>query len=331
MKLKKVIFKIGFSKKIGTGHLSRSLRVTEYLKQKGIAVYLSVDKKFDKKKINELKKSNPFQKILNFKKFEEEKNFFLKNKIDNLFIDDPKFKFKLQLKFAKFVKNIILYQDIPEKNYCNILINHNLINSALNKYKKISNNNTKFFLGPEYFNFNRSEFKPYKPSKDITIFFGGLSNHVLIQNVLRDIMESYKKDFKINCFLGIYNKQITTLKKKYKTINFYKSDNQQFFINKLSKSYFFIGAGGTTLFESLSLAIPSIIFCTAKNQLNNCNNLNNLNKILYIKKYENNFKLAYQKLISNKKFYNLYKKRLINYSSKISSKKLNDKLFKNLY
>ena len=115
MKLKKVIFKIGFSKKIGTGHLSRSLHVTEYLKKKGIAVYLSVDKKFDKKKINELKKNNPFQKILNFKKFEEEKNFFLKNKIDNLFIDDPQFKFKLQLKFAKFVKNIILYQDILEK------------------------------------------------------------------------------------------------------------------------------------------------------------------------------------------------------------------------
>ncbi len=331
MKLKKVIFKIGFSKKIGTGHLARSLQVIKYFKKKGITVYLSIDKKFDKKKINELKKNNFFQKILNFKKFDEEKNFFIKNKIDNLFIDDPKFKFKLQLKFAKFVKNILLYQDIPEKNYCNILINHNLINNASYKYKKISNENTKFFLGPEYFNFNKSEFKTKKTSKDLTIFFGGLSNHVLIQNALRDIMESYRKDFKINCFLGVYNKKITSLKKKYKTINFYKSDNQQFFINKLSKSYCFIGAGGTALFESLSLAIPSIIFCTAKNQLNNCNNLNNLNKILYIKKYKDSFKSTFQKLISNKDFYNQFKKRLISYSNKISSKKLNDKLFKNLY
>ena len=97
MKIKKVIFKIGFSKKIGTGHFARSLQVIKYFKKKGILVYLSIDQKFDKKKIIELKKKNLFQKILNFKKFKEEKNFFLKNKIGNLFIDDPKFSYNSQL------------------------------------------------------------------------------------------------------------------------------------------------------------------------------------------------------------------------------------------
>ena len=41
---------------------------------------------------------------------------------------------KKQQKYFKIVKKLIIYQDIPNKNFCSLIINHNFIPDAKKKY-----------------------------------------------------------------------------------------------------------------------------------------------------------------------------------------------------
>ena len=45
-------------------------------------------------------------------------------------IDDPNIEYKKQQKYFKIVKKLIIYQDIPNKNFCSLIINHNFIPDA---------------------------------------------------------------------------------------------------------------------------------------------------------------------------------------------------------
>lgn len=97
----------------------------------------------------------------------------------------------------------------------------------------------------------------------------------------------------------------------------------------------FIGAGGTTLLESISLGVPSIIYSTSSNQIDNAKNFDKDKLCVYLGRSKDNFNsLKLQNyiktLLTNQNFFNKIKKKLKNYTYKIASKPIVDLVLKNI-
>ncbi len=328
---KKIYFIIGLSNKIGSGHFFRSMCLAKHLKTSGIEIFLISYDPSIRLFLNKTSNQRIFKKIFILKNNFEEKSFFKKNEISNLYIDNPKIGLQKQLFFSKNSKNIIIYQDEPKKSFANIIINHNYIPDVTRKYRKLVSVNTKLLLGIQYFpiDFKKIFIKKSKEKqiKSITIFFGSQSNLRNIQNSLIYI-NSKNLNLKIDCFLGIYNKHFSQLEKKFKNVKFYKNTTQKFFLKKLSKSDLFIGSGGTTLIESLYLGVPSLVSCTAKNQISNCENFSKKRIIIFIK--NRNFYSQLDELFLKKQTsqYNRLKTKTSRISKIIGKKSISKKLIK---
>jgi|TARA_B100001964_G_scaffold243735_1_gene322634 spore coat polysaccharide biosynthesis predicted glycosyltransferase SpsG len=327
---KEVFFLIGFSNVIGTGHLFRSLNLAKYIKKKGKKIILIEKKKGQFKSYKKIC-LDVFDRIISKSDI---KNFiFNKDRLQTLVIDDPNIQYDEQKILKKNFFKTVLFQDIPKKNICDILINHNIISDSKKKYKILSKGNTKLFLGEKYFIANQILKKNFQASKEnkiksITIFFGGLANNKYNEIVLKALKFLQKKNkLNVNCVLGVYSKKNALYKNKYPDVKFYKNLSQRSFYSLLKSSNYYIGSGGTSLFEALKFQLKSIVFCTAKNHYNNCINLSKRKIIIYIQNLNykdilnklNHFVLETEKSL-------IKKERLKKFSKSISSTKISNYL-----
>ena len=122
--MRKIAFKIAFSSKVGSGHLYRSARLSEKLKKKGAITYFLTDHKINKKFSFLLRK---FDYCVLKKKFKSEINFLRSKNINSIIIDNPKLNIKKKKKYKNNLKKLFIYQDIPAKNFADVVINHNYI------------------------------------------------------------------------------------------------------------------------------------------------------------------------------------------------------------
>ena len=328
--MKKIIFKVAFSRKAGSGHLYRSSNLAQLLKDRGVETILILEKK--NKVPKNLKLKRAFDKVLFINNLKNIKDFIDKNNINNFLLDYPKSTINFQKKIQKMVNNFILYQDIPRLNSCNYLINHNYIRNASKIYKKLSNKKTKFFLGTKNFFINFKKKNKIITKNDITVFFGGNTSKTYLEKILSCLREFKIYSFKINIFVGFFDNNFSDIQKKYKELKifFYKNSSQNFFWKTLSTSKIFIGAGGTTLIEAIYFNVPSIIISRSKNQINNCMNFhkdriinyagNNISK----KKISKKLKL----LITNNTSYQILKKNMLKYKLEMLENNLPKKIFK---
>jgi UDP-2,4-diacetamido-2,4,6-trideoxy-beta-L-altropyranose hydrolase len=332
--MKSLAFKVALSKKIGSGHFYRCSRLAKALKKKNVKTYIFL--KENMKRYSDLNIDKSFDEIKIFRNSISEIKFLKKNNIKNYLIDDPNISLKYQSNSKRVIKNLIIYQDIPKKNYSDIIINHNNIDKGEIKYKKLSIKNTKHFIGPKYyfFPFTKKKIK-IKREKIITIFLGGNTPIVYLKKILEILNKLNFKNYKIEIIKGIFNKDIIFLKKKFFNLNIknINQSNQIFFINRLSKSKIFISAGGSTLIESIYLNTPVITICRTKNQENNCKNFSK-NKLIYnLGKKVNDTQLCkfLKILILNKKSYLDAQARMEKYKKKELQDILAKVVFNQLY
>tara|TARA_B100001094_G_C18194704_1_gene809863 strand:- start:3584 stop:4603 length:1020 start_codon:yes stop_codon:yes gene_type:complete len=283
---KKIFFKFSLSNKIGTGHFFRTMNLAKKFLSKNAKIFFIIrDIKLQTDLVKKNFNSRLLKKTIFVKDEKAEIRLLQKNKATNLFIDDPNFNIQLQKKYKKIIKGkLILYQDIPKKNFADIILNHNYIKNPKKIYKNLSKEKVQLFTNIKFF--PKEIYKKInKKSKKIRIlvFFGGLANKKLLNFVLSFLNKNVDGNLRVNCFTGHFSKDLNIFKKKFKNIEFQKSQKQSFYHYQLRKSDLFIGAGGTSLIESLINGIPSIVFCTAKNQIYNCKNLSKDKYIIFIK------------------------------------------------
>ena len=144
----KIAFNFDLSKKIGSGHFYRCLALGKNLKKKGVKVYFLIQGKIESKILKEIKKSNFFIKYLKKKNIGEIINYLIIHDIRSLVIDKPNSNINIQKKLKTKIKLLIVIQDIPKHNYCDILLNQNYLTYTKKKYKKLSRKNTKLLLIP---------------------------------------------------------------------------------------------------------------------------------------------------------------------------------------
>ena len=337
----KIAFNFDLSKKIGSGHFYRCLALGKNLKKKGVKVYFLIQGKIESKILKEIKKSSFLIKYLKKKNIDEIINYLKIHDIRSLVIDKPNSNINIQKRLKTKIKLLIVIQDIPKHNYCDILLNQNYLTYTKKKYKKLSRKNTKLLLGPKYFiknnTFKKKKIKRNKKKFTIHIFYGGSANNKNILKVLKAILELNLTNIKVECFTGIFDKNYNKLKKKfknYKFINFYRNKSPKKFLNHLIQSDLAFGSAGVTLFERLYFGIPSIVTSISKNQIDNAISLNKMKKIIFLGN-ENNvltkkIKLVLQSLLFNKNKYRFFKNKTISASNEISKFSSTNHIFNSL-
>ncbi len=277
-----ILFLVNVNKKVGYGHLSRSISIANHLKKNQLFLHgvgsvpngLELDK---------------FKKIYNKKK-----NIFSiikKNKIQKVIIDGI-FSLKVIRKIKKLKCKIIqLNHD-----------HHNLKNLDFATNHLLKKKNKKIFSGLKYLVFNNKMINFYGRSKykkkiKILIMSGGSFDMKFFKKILNILSYNYFRNIEINF---VCDKKQNIFKKFNKNIKFYINPPTQLIKLLYKNNNIGICPGGLQLSEMISNRITT--FCIPKNdlELKNANFFSKMGLCFVIKNaHHNENNLLLKKIITN--------------------------------
>ena len=291
-----IFLRTNFNKKIGLGHLLRMLRIYSFLKEKrnyNCQIFVDryskkISRFIHKSKLIELYQKGKFKdQIQDAKKFYKSIKYF---KSGYVFVDD----YRLDEKWEKYISNknfsIVSFDDTNLSNhYSDYLINYDpqYIDKSKFDFKKNKKKKSTFLLGPQYSilpnNINHTKIKKNRIFK-IIINFGGSGNLNLSKNIiLQFIRKKYYKDIEISVVIGPLaknRKDIFNLSKKF---NFIKLvENRTDLINIYQNHHLYIGAAGTSVFETAISKIQTILIKITENQSTNIFSLEKLGHFIFL-------------------------------------------------
>lgn len=288
-------FRINCSEKVGLGHLSRSLKLANEFKKRGNSCFFYVDRIKDLKEIN-----------INFPVFQIDENYIYKNENDDAkkFIKKIKDKkgyivlddYRSQNSWKKIIKKsriklINISDDSKFDNLCDYTINYKL-NS--NKIKKPTQKKVKYLLGPKYTLLEKNKKNLYKHKYkkfNIVLYQGGAGNLNIFEGISKQIKKIFLKNnilnFDIKIILGPLIKEKKKFIKKYKNEKnitvIYNEINLQ---NIYKNCQLFVGSSGTSVYETSSANLPTILFKYADNQDDSIYDLELIGHFIHLEKKE---------------------------------------------
>ncbi len=264
------------NKKIGLGHLSRSLKLAEHCSNNGHNVEIILDKKEELLK-NFLKKKIKFTYLYKNKKYLNEaldikllKKHIKKNSI--MILDDYRFGYAWQKKIKQYTSKLIVIEDQNIKDsFADILINSNP--KFLDEKNYVNRNkflDAILLLGPKYAIVNKIKKKKFlSDKKNITFYLGGSGDLVHIYRIINNLKEVINnKNFILNIIVGPLCKnikKIISLKKNIKNLIIHKDKNN--LTDILRSTNILITSSGMILAEAAIYKIPSICFQLSPNQI----------------------------------------------------------------
>lgn len=288
-----ILFRVDSSNIIGTGHVYRCLNLAALYRKNNIIFiskkhFLNLNYKIKEKyTCYELDLNNPNNLNLNIdtwlgeSQIEDAKKTIevikkIKLNIDWLIIDHYSINYIWEKEIKNYVKNICVLDDFTNrKHICNILINQQIDESQIIKYKKLVNKDCKIYYGNNFL-FLHEKYYSFKVDKNINglkrinIFMGGSDINNITSNII-NICNKYNIENNLNIIfdviIGKSNKNYKYIKEqidKLKNFNIYYDLN---FIGEiLSLADLAIGAPGTTSYERCLTQTPSLMICLAENQ-----------------------------------------------------------------
>ncbi len=278
-----VMFRADSSSIIGTGHIMRCLTLADSLKEKGVEIsFISIKEKGNLIQLIEEKGYKVYK--LPIKSDEKKTLDILKNQkstIDWLIIDHYNIDTFWETKFNKFVKKIMVIDDLANRKHnCELLLDQNYYLKK-NRYKGLISNKCKQLIGPD-FALIKKEFlklrKKLEPRtgkvKQILVFMGGADFTNETSKILKAIKLLNNPGIKFNIVIGPANQYYNKLKKEIAKISnavcFYNINNMA---ELMFNADLCIGACGSTTWERLIMGIPSIVIIIADNQKENAESL----------------------------------------------------------
>lgn len=265
-----ILIRADSSSYIGTGHIMRDLVLTKQFDKDNI-IFATQDLEGN---INQKIEDAGYKiEILKSNNFEELNELIKKINIEMIVIDNYNidYKFEKKLKEQNPKLKIFVFDDIYEKHYCDILLNHNIY-ADKKKYRNLVPNISELRCGVKY-TLLRDEFLKTKKQKSkkvktktIFVAIGGTDHKNLNVKILKTI-KRVSKNIKVNLVTTTSNKNLEKLKEycqDKKWINLYINSNE---IAKLmSESNFAIITPSVTANEAYYLKLPFITIKTAQNQ-----------------------------------------------------------------
>lgn len=274
-------------KKLGFGHLYRTLTIIKNIKSYNFKVFIRKDNRgFDFLKKNKLN----VKKISNRNELKELK----KTGADTLILDTLAVSKNRIKQYKKIFKKLVIFEDLGNKGekYANLIFN-SIINGPINKKKKIKFG--KKYIGAKYKILNSQLIlRKFKKDKSAVISFGGGDYNKKtiskIKNIIK-VLVSLKIRTKIIYGPGVAKRTILVINKTFGDIDTYNQPKEIHSI--LKKSSLLFCAGGGTIYDGI--ANRCIIFYSPINnhqkknifmfQKINCGFLINDFRINYLKKY----------------------------------------------
>ncbi len=303
-------FRTNFNKKIGLGHLFRVLRIYNELKKKyNCKIFID---NYDSS-ISHIAKKSIFQELYknsNFKnQITDAKIFFkkIKNYKKSIIINDD---YRLDKNWEEYLskKNykIVTIDDLNSRNrFSDIIVNYDSqyletkkFNFNLNKKK-----NCKYLLGPKYCILPKIKKKIKKNKKknyfSITINIGGSGDLKIISKLLNKILFYGKnKKIKINVVIGPLSKNKNLiLRAANKNKNIIPIKDSKDLIDIYRKTDLFVGAAGTSVFETSLVGLPSVLISMSHNQDTDIFSLENIGHYFFLKKKDLNNSTKISKFI----------------------------------
>ena len=254
-------FRTNFNSKIGLGHIIRSLRLFDELKNNNNCK-IFIDKY--SKSISNFAPKKIFEEVYKKKSFKNQKDdakIFL-NKIKKfnegyIVLDDYRLDIVWEKILSKKNFKIISLEDLENReHYSDILINYDsqYLNQARYDYKLNKKKGAKFLLGPRYCilpKINRSKkVKKKNNSFYITMYMGGSGNLLKDLPSNKRIKKKIKKNIFINVIIGPLSKNKNLILKLSKIDkNIIPIENSKNLFDIYKKSDLFIGAAGTSVLK----------------------------------------------------------------------------------
>ena len=298
-------------KKSGYGHFVRSFSLSEELNKKYKDISFVIKK--PQKEIYQFLKNNKINTI-NYNKF------LNTSKSKSVIIIDSYLEGKKFIKKFKSQNLIVVFSDLKQQTYGDIIIRSNCNPKYKNKHDKAT------YLCGEKYKIIRSQLlklKKIKKKSDIKkiyISFGGYEKNEIIINFFKSFLCSsinFKNKINLILNLNLYRDKIKKIFKNEKKFKLIFQDNKllnKFNFDEVDMS---INPGGVTSLEMIYLKIPQVCLQITANQKNNLKLVKDKNFGITLQfdqnKQKNNFKSTFAKFNTNYKNYqkNLNSQKLI--------------------
>ncbi len=262
-KTKTILFRADSSSEIGTGHIMRDLVLAKKFQDSTI---IFACQELEGNLIEKI----PYPvKRLKSNDIEELDILIKKLSIDMLVIDHYEIDYNLEkkLKTQNPKLKIFVLDDMYEKHYCDILLNHNLCADA-SRYKDLVPKECELRCGSEY-TLLRDEFYAEKELKrekiyDVFIAMGGADS----ANLNQKILELLPTNFKVVVVTTVANKHLDALKKYIaEKKNIFLEINSIHIAKLMHRSKLAIVTPSVTVNEVHYIGLEFIAIKTAENQI----------------------------------------------------------------
>lgn len=275
-----IFFRTDSSIDIGTGHVIRCLTLADALRQREVNVSF-ICREEQGNLISHIERSG--YKVHHLQSgIDIEEDRKLTEKIiaacevspDWLIIDHYDIDISWETSLRKFVKKIMVIDDLANRRHnCDLLLDQNYSSNG-NRYDRLVPDNCIKFFGPTYA-LLRPQFQKIRENlkernseiKRILVFMGGVDPTNETCKVLRAIKMLERPNIAIDVVVGSSNPHQAEIEAFVSTMpNTICHVNVDNMAELMALADLCIGAGGTTTWERCCLGLPSIVMILAENQ-----------------------------------------------------------------
>jgi len=307
----RIIIRTDASQQIGSGHVMRCLTLAESLrgfdstvefitrshvsnldkliKNKGFKVY-SLPNPSKYRSQQSLKKYTSWLGVQQDLDANETIQILTGESPDYLIVDHYALDYKWENKLRPYAKKIMVIDDLANRTHdCDVLLDQNYVHDQ-GRYHKLLSPSATQLLGPKY-TLLRKEFEEickdrqqsYDTIKSVFIFFGGIDVGNLTTMALEVLMHPNLIHLSLNVVIGAnnpYQDMVMNQIEKHPHAKLHvQVDNMA---ELMKESDIVLGAGGSTIWEWMSIGLPSIVVTTAENQISSVKSLAQDNYIKWL-------------------------------------------------
>jgi len=291
----KYVFRCDSSYIIGSGHIMRCISLAKLLNGEIHFICKKLPSNINSHIINnqfllhEVEDSDTI-----FSELEIVSEIILKINPDVLIVDHYSLGLSWEEYFSQRVKKLLIIDDIARQHIDtknSAILDQNFRTKVPLEYKK---KQSTMFLGPSYcllaekFRLVLGESLVFNDKVlDVMIFFGGSDSHSQTLRLAK-IISKFSESINWTLVCGAQNQDLRSINKAVDSLkNARTLVNIQNMHEVMMNSDLFIGAGGTTTWERLKMALPSICISVASNQVVLSHELETAGVISYLGPHDN--------------------------------------------
>lgn len=282
-----IVFRVDSYREIGTGHLMRCLNLADELNEIGNIWFMTIASDHSLDLINRRGyKTLVIESIKNDCKYKRmsahqdaKKSIDLLTycgiKADLLIVDNYLLDYRWEEMLRTSVTKIFVIDDLANRKHsCDMLLDQNFVENMDSRYEGLVSDKTRVLLGPKYailgkeYSLQREKISfRSNDIKRVLISFGGVDEFNVTAKLIGHLKSCKFKDIQFDTVITDNFVHLDNLLSICDEENIIVHRNLESLASLMRECDLAIGAGGTTTWERLAMALPSVVITIADNQL----------------------------------------------------------------